>query len=376
MKHVAGSVSLVTIAVCLMGCHTEAPYEKPLTPVTVAAVEARSTGTAVRYSATVKPAVEVAAAFDVGGYVDDLLRVNDDRGSPRDVQEGDRVSRGDALARLRTSDYDQRLAQARSGLAEAQAMHASAQLDYDRAARLFERKSLTKPEMDAAKARLDASAAKVDGAQAAVAATQIMLGDTILHSPIQGVVLKRNVERGTLVAPGQPAFTLADTSSVKVSFGVPDIDVKRLTIGHPQRVTFDALKGREFEGRITSIAPAPDPVSRVYEVEITIPNLHHDIDVGFIATLYLSADPGRSVPAIPLEAVVKPPDRAGEYAVFVLATEGGQSVARLRPVTLGDTLGNLITVTGGLTVGERIIVRGATLVTDGEHVRALAQTVP
>src|SRR5262249_54640571 len=160
----------------------------------------------------------------------------------------------------------------------------------------------------------------------------------------------------TLVAPGQPAFSLADTSSVKVSFGVPDVDVNTLKIGHAQRVTFDALKGREFDGRITSVAPAPDPVSRVYEVEITIPNSHNDIDVGFIATLSLSGDPGRTLPAVPLEAVVKPPDRPGEYAVFLLATEGGQSVARLRPVTLGDTVGNFITVTNGLSAGDHIIV--------------------
>ncbi len=371
MKHVAGSVSLMTVAVCLTGCHAQAPYEKPLTPVTVAVVEARPTGSAVRYSATVKPDIEVAAAFKVGGYVDDLLRVKDDRGQPRDVQEGDRVSRGDALGRVRTSDYDQRLAQARSAVAEAEAIHASAQLDYDRAARLFDRKSITKPEIDAAKARLDASAAKVDGARAALAETQIVVTDTVLRSPIQGVVLKRLVERGTLVAPGQPAFSLADTSSVKVSFGVPDVDVKSLKIGHPQRVTFDALKGRDFNGRITSIAPAPDPGSRVYEVEVTIPNPHNEIDVGFIATLYLSGDPGRTMPAIPLEAVVNPPDRPGQYAVFVLADEGGQSVARLRPVTLGDMAGNFISVTSGLTVGQRIIVRGATLVVDGERVRPL-----
>jgi multidrug efflux system membrane fusion protein len=363
-------VALVSLA----GCHDQAPYEKPLTPVTVAIVGTRPAGTAVRYSATVKPAVEVAAAFKVGGYVDDLLRVKDDRGQPRDAQEGDRVSRGEALARVRTSDYDLSLAQARAGLAEAQAMHASAQLDYDRAARLFERKSLTKPEIDAAKARLDASAAKVEGARAALAETEVVVGDTILHSPIQGVVLKRLIERGTLVAPGQPAFSLADTSSVKVSFGVPDVDVKTLRIGHAQRVTFDALKGREFEGRITSIAPAPDPVSRVYEVEITIPNPHNDIDVGFIATLYLSGDPGQTLPAVPLEAVVKPPDHPGEYAVFLLATESGQPVARLRAVTLGDTAGNFITVTNGLSAGDHIIVRGATLVIDGEHVRP--QTTP
>jgi multidrug efflux system membrane fusion protein len=366
------SVLALSLAVMLAGCHERPAYVKPIVPVTLATVESRATGGTVRYSATVKPDVEVQVAFKVSGYVEDLLRVNDDRGRQRDLQEGDRVARGAALARVRASDYDQRLAQVKSGLAEAQAMHESARLDFERATRLFERKSLTKPELDAAKARLDASAAKVEGARAALGETQIMRDDTVLRSPIQGVVLKRHVERGTLVAPGQPAFTVADTSAVKLSFGVPDVFVKRLAIGRPQRVTFDALQGQPFDGRITSIAPAPDPVSRVYEVEVTIPNPQAQIQVGFIATLYFADAPGAAVPAVPLDAIVKLPDKDAEYGVFVLARDGDKDVARYRPVTLGDTLGNMVVVTGGLTVGEKVIVRGATIVTDGEPVRPLA----
>ena len=365
------AIALAAVAASLAGCHKPPAYQKPIVPVTLATVESRATGSTVRYSATVKPDVEVNVAFKVSGYVDDLLQVKDDRGRPRDVQEGDRITRGAALGRVRSTDYDQRLAQIRSGLAEAQAMHESARLDYERASRLFERKSLTKPELDGAKARLDASAAKVEGARAAVAETQILRDDTVVRSPIQGIVLKRHVERGTLVAPGQPAFTVADSSSVKLSFGVPDVVVKRLAIGRPQRVTFDALKGQPFDGRITSIAPAPDPISRVYEVEVTIPNSQGQIEVGFIATLYLADDPGATVPAVPLDAIVKLPNQQSEYGVFVLVREGDKDVARYRPVTLGDTLGNMVVVTGGLTPGQKVIVRGATLVQDGEPVRPL-----
>ena len=371
MHRSAIAAGAIAAAVLIAACSAPPAYVKPPTPVTVAVVGAHSTGSAARYAATVKPAVEVTAAFKVGGYVTDLLRVRDDRGGMRDVQDGDRVTRGTALARVRTTDYDQALAQARSGLAEARAMHESARLDYERAARLFERKSLTKPELDAAKARLDGSAAKVDGATAAVGEAEIMVGDAVLHAPINGVVLKRAVERGTLAAPGQPAFTIADTTSVKVSFGVPDTVVKRLVIGRAQRITFEALKGQEFSGRITSIAPSPDPISRVYEVEVTIPNPDNRVAVGFIASLYLEDDPGRSVPAIPLEAVVKAPNRPEEYAVYVLVERGKDQVAQLRKVSLGEMVGSLITVTDGLSIGQRVIVRGATLVTDGERVRPL-----
>jgi RND family efflux transporter MFP subunit len=352
-------------------CAKETVYDKPLTPVTVAKVESFNTGTAVRYSATVKPALEVGIAFKVGGYVENLLSVRDDQGHPRDVQEGDRVVKGASLARVRPSDYQQRVAQARSGLAEADAMAESARLNFERASRLYERRSITKPEFDGAKAQTDAAAAKVAGARAIVGEAQILLDDVTLKSPIDGIVLKRSIENGTLVAPGQPAFTLADTSSVKVAFGVPDVVVKNLAIGRTQRIAFEALKNEEFVGRITSVAPSPDPVSRVYEIEVTIPNPRRRIEVGFVASLQLEDVPGHAVATVPLEAIVKPPNRPEEYAVFLLDEQKDKSVARLRPVTLGDALGNIIVVIDGLTVGQRVIVRGATLVNDGETVRPL-----
>jgi multidrug efflux system membrane fusion protein len=355
----------------LAACSGSKPFEKPLTPVSVAKVTSYSTSAAVRYSATVKPDVEVTAAFKVGGYVDEILSIRDDRGQPRDAQPGDRVRKGTALARVRASDYEQRVAQVNAGTAEAAALFEQARLDFERVSRLYERGSVTKPEFEGAKARLEAARAKQDGARAGLAEVRMLLDDVTLRSPIDGVVLKRLIERGGLVAPGQAAFKLADTSTVKVSFGVPDVVVKSLSIGRPQKIAFEALKGVEFEGRITSIAPSPDPVSRVYEVEVSIPNRRDQILVGFIASLELADVGGQTLPTVPLEAIVTPPSRPGEYAVFLLEDQKDHEVARLRPVKLGEALGSLIVVTEGLAVGQRVVVRGATLINDGEAVRPL-----
>jgi multidrug efflux system membrane fusion protein len=361
----------VLTAALLAGCRDAPPYQQPLTPVTAGTVESSSTGTAVRYSATVKPSLEVTLAFKVAGYVDDLLTRPGDLGRTRDVQEGDHVDKGAALARVRQSDYQQRVAQITAGVAEATAAYDNAKLDYDRASRLFAKQSLTKPELDGAKARLDAMAAKVDGAKAGLGEAQLVLGDAVLRAPISGVVLKRSIERGSLVSPGVPVFVLADTSSVKAVFGVPDVAVKQLKIGRTQRLTFEALKDEPFEGRISSIAPAPDPVSRVYQIEITVPNAQHKLEDGFIASLQLADQPGETVVTVPLDAIVKPATGTAEYGVFLLDGQGDTQVARLRPVKLGAVVGNAITVTGGLAAGQRVIVRGATLVTDGQRVRAL-----
>lgn len=370
MKRELPYLTPVLVAVLAAGaCRKDPAYEQPVIPVSVATVEARATGVAVRYSATVKPSVEVDLAFRIAGYVDDILTTRDEQGRVREIQAGDRVEKGAALARIRQSDYQQGLAQRESGLAEAQAGYEQASLGYERASRLFEKHSLTKPELEGARAQRDAMAARVEGARAGLREAQIVLGDAVLYAPISGTVIKRSVERGSLVAPGTPAFLIAETTRVKAVFGVPDVVVRRLRIGQPQRLTFEALEDEAFEGRITLIAPAPDPVSRVFQIEITLANAQRKLEVGFIATLLLAEEPGATVNTVPLEAIVKPAGGSAEYAVFVLDEQKDQHFARLRPVKLGEVVGNAIALSEGPAVGQRVVVRGATLLVDGQRVR-------
>lgn len=358
-----------------LGCHAPEPYVTPVTPVTVAEAHESTDTAGIRYSGSVVAAQEVPVAFKLGGYVDDVLTTRDDRGQRRYIQAGDRVTRGAALARIRPADYEQKVAQARAGVAEGEAMLANARLDLERATRLYERRSLTKPEYDGARAKVDATAARVDGARAMLRETELLLDDVVLKAPMSGVVLRRMIEAGALAGPGTPAFLLADTTSVKVVFGVPDTVVKTLEAGQPQRVTFDAVPGEMFEGRITAIAPASDPVTRVYQVEVTLPNRNDRIEIGFIASLRLAETTPHAVVTVPLESIVKPPAGKGDgYAVYIVEGTADTAVARLRPVALGDAIGNDIVVSSGLASGDRVLVRGATIVNDGERVRVLPPT--
>lgn len=374
LKHLA-AVGLLAGASLSAGCRGAEPYVQPVTPVTVAVAHESSDVTGIRYSGSVVAAQEVPVAFKLGGYVDDVLSARDDRGQLRRVQAGDHVLRGAALARIRPADYEQKVAQARAGVAEGEAMLANARLDLERATRLYERRSLTKPEFDGARAKVDATAARVEGARAMLRETELLLDDVVLKAPISGVVLRRMVEAGALAGPGTPAFLLADTTNVKVVFGVPDTVVKTLKTGQVQRVTFDAIPDETFEGRITAIAPASDPVTRVYQIEVTLPNREQRIDIGFIASLRLSGAEAQAVVTVPLESIVKPPAGKGDgYAVYIVDGAADATVARLRPVTLGDAVGNDIVVSNGLSSGDRVLVRGATIVTDGERVRILPPT--
>jgi len=86
------------------------------------------------------------------------------------------------------------------------------------------------------------------------------------------VLLKRYIEVGTLARPGTKGFVLADVSSVKVLFSVPDVVLGDVSLGQEMEVTTESIPDRIFRGRITEIAPAANTRSRVFNVEITIQN--------------------------------------------------------------------------------------------------------
>jgi RND family efflux transporter MFP subunit len=362
--------AIILAVIGLGGCHETPKYEKPLTPVVVATATSHVEANGVRYAASIEPNLRVDLAFKVGGYVEHLLEVRGADGRMREVQDGDRVARDTVLASLRQTDYTDKRNQALSQLQQAQVSVDYATQEFDRAGRLFAANSLTKVERDAAKTKLDVARAQLDGAKALVQQADTAIADTALKSPIDGTVMKRLVEVGSLAGPGTPGFVLADDRQVKVVFGAPDTLVSKLKFGSPQTVVTAAVPDREFHGRITRVAPNADPRSRVFDVEVTIPNSERLLKVGMVAALQVSEGAPAAAPVVvPLTAIVRSHDDPNGYAVLVVEDRDGRQIARFRTIHVGETFGNAIAVTDGLRVGERIIVRGATLVTDGEQVR-------
>lgn len=365
---------VVIIAGLVAGCGPATPPAgKSLAAVRVRAVERTAARSATRYSATINPASRVDMAFKVGGYVQRVATVRGVDGKLRLIQEGDHVTAGQELAALRGADYQQKLAEVKAGLAEATAARDQAQIDFDRATKLVGSESVAKSELDQARARLEAASARVQGARVRIAEAELAVDDTRVRAPMNGVIVKRTVEVGTLAAPGTVAFAIADTSSVKAVFGVPDTELEALRLGSRQTVTTEALRGRELTGSITRIAPVADPKSRVFEVEVTLPNADDELKPGMIAALKLASD-GHSAPPVavlPLNAVVRSPGHPGRFAVFVVDDKATPAVARLREVELGEFLGNQIPIAAGLGDGDRVVVMGASLLSDGEPVQVI-----
>jgi RND family efflux transporter MFP subunit len=341
-------------------CGTDGlPHPAPPLPVTVAAIGTAGDGVSeTRYGGSIKADASVDVAFRVSGVVDEVAQVRGADGRMRNLQDGDEVRRGQPLARLRQSEFRDQVSDADASLHQAEA-------DYERAAQLYENRSVSKADYDAAYARFTASRARQS--QAAIS-----MADATLRAPIDGVILKRAVEVGSIAGPSVPAFTIADTRIVKVVFGVPDVIVANLSLGGPLTIQAEAIPGTTLEGRITRISPSADPNSRVFEVEAALPNRDGRMKVGMLATLRLGDGASGETMYVPLAAVVRPVGDSAGYAVYVVRDSAGNgSAARLRRVTLGDVSGNLIAVREGLAREDRVIVRGATIVADGQSVRIM-----
>jgi RND family efflux transporter MFP subunit len=378
----------------LCGCKHESHVNAAAAiPVQTATVDEVAVDMSTHYSATIEPDTTVEMAFKVDGYVDSLLKVGG-----RNVQEGDFIAKGAVLARVRQSDYRAGLdasraqvLQAAEGLkvamwqlSQVEAIHRKASLDAERATALYQEKALTKPDYDAARAQLDSTRAQMEAAQKNIEAQRNLLEsvkahersstitfeDTALIAPMQAVVLDKRVELGTLVGRGMPAFRLGDVGTVRIAFGVPDTLVTRLRLGAVLAVHVDAFPDSSFQGRIREIAAAADAATRLYRVEVAIPNARQQLKTGMMGKVSVPGNQAAVVlPSVPVTALLRAPSDPNAASVFVVDGAPGKTVVRLRSIRLGQFVASRITVLAGLKKGEVVVTGGRQNLVDGSLIR-------
>jgi multidrug efflux system membrane fusion protein len=376
---------LIALTGAAGACSKKGPPAADIQTVQAATVDEIESNVAERYSATILPNMQVDLAFKSPGIIEQLYQVRGADGRLRDVDTGDHVTAGTQLASVRRVDYQQKIEQGKAGvgqaqaqLAQAKAAFADAELDYNRAKNLYGSGSLTKPDFDRAhaqyestRAQVEAARSAIEGAQSQVSQAETSLEDTVLRAPITGYIIARKVSKGSLVGNSTLGFSIIDTHVVKAEFAIPDTSLKAIRLGQRLTVGLDALQ-RPVSGTITAISPQADPKSRVFSVDITIPNASGAIRPGMIGNLSLG---GASRPekhlAIPLSAVVRAPENPRGFAVFRIEGRDGKNYAVARPVQIGNTYGNAIEVTSGVARGERIVALGGELLRNGQEIRVL-----
>jgi RND family efflux transporter MFP subunit len=157
-----------------------------------------------------------------------------------------------------------------------------------------------------------------------------------------------------------------------MSFGVPDTVVTRLKLGATLAVEVDAFPEKTFQGRIREIAAAADLSTRLYRIEVAIPNRAQQLKSGMMGKVSIRGDQYLvKLPAVPASALLRSPSDPNAAGVFVVETGSKESLARLRTIRLGQFVGSRATVLAGLKEGERVVTGGRQNLIDGAPIRVV-----
>ena len=328
-------IPLAAAAIMLTGCSkkeaaTAAPEEEELPLVETDVVTVREVPLSETYTAN----IEAENLNNIAPATPNRIR--------RILADvGDPVRRGQTLVALDAANIDQLKIQLDQ-----------IERDYNRAAELLRIGSGTQMAVEQAKAQLDAARTQYQNARE----------NTILTSPVSGVVTARNYDPGDM-SGNLPILSVGQISpAVKAMIYVTENDLTLVRRGMEAMVKFDAFPDEAFHGTVTRISPAIDPATRTFATEVTISNPKGEIKPGLFA--YVTLDFGsRSNVVVPDRAVVK---QTGSGNKFVYVYKGGKVSFNL--VELGRRLDNGYEIISGVADGDSVVITGQTRLADGVSV--------
>jgi cobalt-zinc-cadmium efflux system membrane fusion protein len=367
---------VLTLGVILTGCGKsgeENPSTKPVQDSSAGGTESNS-----EHSLRIKPEmlrdirvtiapVEVRAGGE-GVQLLGELKVNENRyaevGTPIAsrvvtvlVAPGQIVRKGQSLVVLQSVDI---------GKARAESITAQTRLEL--AKKTLERKRSLEAENIVPARKVQEAEASVATADAEVSSTRAGLralgagdessdsSELTLRSPIDGTVIERAAIQGQMADPAQPLFRVGDLSKLWLVVHAFERDAVRLALGSNARISFAALPGRAFTGRVALIGKQVDAGSRTIPVRMEVENSEQLLRPGMSATAWVPvgklSEQMITVPVAALQRI------ANEWLVFLPV---GQDTFEIRPVGRGRDLGMEIEIVSGLKAGERVVVEGAFL---------------
>ncbi|MFQ5802850.1 MAG: efflux RND transporter periplasmic adaptor subunit [Candidatus Methylomirabilales bacterium] len=344
----------VSVVLTLMATSTWAFAQgRPPVPVEVAPVVARTVEREIQAVGTVEANLYTTVSAEVEGAVAQF-----------DLREGDRVEKGQVLSRLRRSDLEIALKEAKANLREKEALFARAAHDYRRFKDLFEEGAISASELDRAEASADAAKALKESSGEALRKIDDELRRTTVVAPFSGYIVKKHLEVGQWVDEGGKVADLVDIDTVYVLIPINERDIGKIRKGDTATVTVDTYPGRTFKGRIAYIIPQADVSSRNFPVKIRVDNSRdHLLKAGMFARVKIQYSEPRRGLFIPKDAVVR---QKKEQVVFVLDAARVQIVR----VETGQALEEMVEVVkGDLKPGQEVVVAGNEILQDGAKVQ-------
>lgn len=313
-------------------------------PVQTAMVQQKNIALPIHASGILTSSAEQRLSFKIGGIIRKIY-----------VDEGDVVRLGQLLAVLDKTEIDAQVAQAQQVLSKSER-------DLARVSGLYRDSSATKELLENATTGRDVAKETVR-----IATFNQQYAE--IRATRAGKIIKKLVNEGEITGPGMPAFVLFETGANDwvVQINVSDRDWARLQIGMPASVTMDAYDGVVFSGKVSDLAPAADPASGLYSIDIRTQPQGKRFAPGLFSEVDIKPSKSRTYTTIPIEAIV---EGNGQMAfVFVLQPDGIS--VKKRPIRVAFLEGNEAVIASGLEGVTEVITRGAPYLNERKKVRKM-----
>lgn len=276
------------------------------------------------------------------------------------VEAGERVRKGQVLARLDDSILRPQVARLAAALDEARANAELAQAEYARAEAVKSAGALSAEDIEKRRATAATAAAEVKVAAAQLAEYQARLAHTEVRAPADGIVLTRSAEVGQIATPGGNAlFRLAKGGEMEMRGQVAEQDMPALRVGQPAVIHLTGID-KPFHGRVRLLGAVIDPQTRLGEIRVAL-DADPDLRPGAFARGEVVVGRARR-PIVPQTAVL-----SDEQGTFVYVVDANQEIER-RAVRLADTTPDGVVIGSGLTGNEQVVMTAAAFLRPGEHV--------
>lgn len=225
-------------------------------------------------------------------------------------------------------------------------------LEYSRIKKLYEQGGVSKSDFDAMELKYNVTRSQY----------QNLLENTILRSPVSGVITARNYDQGDMYG-GSPIYVVEQITPVKLYVGISEMDYTRVKKNDTVTLTADALPGKTFTGRIARIYPTIDAATHTFTAEVNVANGDRLLRPGMYARVTVNFGSNHSI-VVPDDCVVKQ-QGSGVRSVFVLQAD---NTVKEVVVTLGRHFGTEYEILSGISEGDNVVVKGQTSLKNGSKV--------
>ena len=296
--------------------------------VSVEQVSVREVPQLSTYTSTVQAYVKNNIAPQMAGRI---TKIN--------VEIGDFVTKGQVLAEMD-----------KTSLLQAQLQLQNQEVELQRLKALYEAGGISKSDYEAVELACNVAKSQVANLEE----------NTILRSPVNGVVTARNYDAGDMYAMSAPIYTVEQIKPVKLLVGISESEYTKVKKGDSVEITADALPGKTFYGKIGKIYPTIDPATRTFTSEVVVDNNYNTLRPGMFARVTVDFGSNNNV-VIPDVAVIKQ-QGSGERFVYVLNEDG---TVTYQKIVLGRRMGTEYEVLEGLSDGANIVTGGMIRLKDG-----------